>query len=438
MLTPQEIRTLDKRHIIHSWSVQHALEPMVVDRTEGVYFWDAAGKRYLDFSSALVNMSVGYQHPKVVAAIQEQAAKYCYIRPEQACEARSRLGRDLAALTPGDLNHFFFTLGGADANENAVKMARAFTGKHKILTKFRSYHGATYGAITLSCDPRRMPVEPGIPGVVHFPDPFCYRCPLKMTYPACDLRCADYVQQIIDQESAATVAAVLIETQTGANGFYPPPPDYFTRLREICDRNEVLLILDEVMVGCGRTGKWFASEHYDVVPDMMTLAKGLTCGYVPFGAVAVSDRIMAKLGNEMLWAGLTYSAHPLACATSSAVLQVYQEEKLIENAAAQEPLVRSRLERIAADHDIVGDVRGNGLFFCIELVADRETKAPLDAGLCGRIRAMGLERGISLNVMRNMIFIGPPLIVTAEQIEAGLDMVDDLLGELVGMMNAEC
>ena len=242
MLSKETIKALDRRHIVHSWSVQDDLDPLVVERSEGVYFWDIDGNRYLDFSSALVNMNVGYQHPKVVQAIQEQAAKQCYARPGFACAARSELARDLAELTPGDLDKFFFTLGGADANENAIKIARAFTGKAKILSKYRSYHGATYGAITLSGDRRRIPVEPGIPGVIHFFDPYCYRCSFGLTYPSCDLLCAEHVNEIIQYESPQSVAAVMVETQTGSGGFFAPPEAYFKRLREICDEHDALLI----------------------------------------------------------------------------------------------------------------------------------------------------------------------------------------------------
>jgi taurine--2-oxoglutarate transaminase len=430
MLSQETIKALDRRHIIHSWSVQADLDPMVVETGKGVYFWDADGNKYLDFSSALVNLNVGYQHPKVVQAIKEQAEKLCYARPDSACLSRSELGRRLAKVMPSDLHRFFFTLAGADANENAVKIARAYTGKFKILAKYRSYHGATYGAITLTGDPRRPPVEPGIPGVVHFLDPYCYRCSFGLTYPECSLRCAEHVDEIIHYESPRTVAALLLETQTGAAGFFAPPDGYFQRLREICDQHDILLIVDEVMVGFGRTGKWFGIEHYGVVPDIMTLAKGLTCGYVPLGCVAISDRIMEKLDKEMLYAGLTYNSHPLACATGSAVLQVYHEEKLVENAQRQEAFVRARLDEMKSHHPCVGDVRGLGLFFCLELVQDRETKEPLSPAISGGIRKRLLARGLSTNVMRNLIFVGPPLIITEDELATGLEIIDGLLADI--------
>ena len=432
MLSKEAIKALDKRHMVHSWSVQADLDPLVVEKGEGVYYWDIDGNRYLDFSSALVNLSVGHQHPKVVAGIKAQADKQCYIHPGIACTSRVELARDLAELTPGDLNRFFFTLGGADANENAIKIARAFTGKSKILTKYRGYHGATYGAITLSGDPRRIPVEPGIPGVVRFFDPYCYRCSFGLTYPQCNLLCVENIDEIIRYEGAHSVAAVLIETMTGAGGFFVPPAGYFERLREICDTHGVLLILDEVMVGCGRTGKWFAIDHYDALPDMMTLAKGLTCGYVPFGAVAISDRIMAKLDHEMLYAGLTFNSHPLACGTARAVLDVYKEEGLIENAARQGVYVSERLAAMKQAHPCIGDARGTGLFFCLELVQDRQTKAPLKPGIAGRIGKRLMAKGLSTNVIQNRLFIGPPLIITREQLVEGLDIIAGVLTEIDG------
>jgi taurine--2-oxoglutarate transaminase len=321
-------------------------------------------------------------------------------------------------------------LGGADANENAIKFARAYTGRQKILAKYRSYHGATYGAISLSGDARRFPVEPGIPGIVRFFDPYCYRCSFHLQYPQCQLLCVENIDEIIQHEGPQTVAAVFIETMTGAGGFFVPPPGYFERLREICDSHKALLVLDEVMVAFGRTGKWFAIEHYNAIPDMITMAKGLTCGYVPFGAVAISDRIMDKLGKDMLHAGLTFNSHPLACGAALGVLDVYEKEKLIENAQVQEAFVRKRLDIIKEKHPCVGDVRGMGLFHCIELVADQETKDPITKKICDQIGQKLLDRGLSTNIMRNLIFIGPPLIIGERELTKGLDIIDTVLFEV--------
>lgn len=341
------------------------------------------------------------------------------------------LARDLAELTPGDLNKFFFTLGGADANENALKFARAYTGKTKVLTKYRSYHGATYGAMSMSGDPRRLPVEPGIPGVCYFFDPYCYRCSFGLKYPSCNLRCAENIEEIIGYEGSQYVAAVLIEPFTGAGGFFAPPNGYFQRLRQICDQHDVLLITDEVMVGFGRTGKWFAIEHYEgVVPDIMTMAKGLTCGYVPFGAVAISDRIMEKLSRAMLYAGLTFNSHPLACATAKTVLDVYKEDKLIEASAKNGEYLKPRLQELMERHVCVGDVRGTGSFFCLELVQDRGTKEMLKPEISVTLAKRLMSKGLSTNIMANRLFIGPPFIATREDLDKGLAIIDEVLGEV--------
>ena len=293
----EEIKKLDKMHIMHSWSVNEGLDPKVITGAEGVYMIDADGKKIMDFSSQLKCVNTGHNVPRIVKAIQEQAEKLCYIGPAFAYEARSKLGQALAGVTPGDLNKFFFTLGGAEANENALKMARAYTKKHKILSYYISYHGATQGAITLTGDPRRPPLEPGIPGVVHILNPYCYRCPFKLTYPSCDLHCADYVEEMIRYEDADTVAGIIMETVIGGSGVIIPPDGYLQRLREICDKNDMVLIADEVMAGFGRTGKWFAVEHWDVVPDLMTMAKGLTSSHVPMRGVAISDKVADALSK---------------------------------------------------------------------------------------------------------------------------------------------
>ena len=431
MLDKKEIKELDRRHVVHSWSVQEKLDPLVVDKSEGMYYWDADGNKYLDFSSSLVNMNVGHQHPKVIQGIKDQAEKQCFIHPGIACTARVELARDLAELTPGDLNKFFFTLGGADANENALKFARAYTGKSKVLTKYRSYHGATYGAISMSGDSRRLPVEPGIPGVRFFFDPYCYRCSFGLEYPSCNLRCAEHVEEIIGYEGPQHIAAILIEPMTGAGGFFAPPDGYFQRLREICDKHEILLITDEVMVGCGRTGKWFAIEHYEgVIPDMMTMAKGLTCGYVPLGAVAISDRIMEKLGKEMLYAGLTFNSHPLACGTAKVVIDVYKEDNLIEASRKNGEYLKVKLQELKGKHVCIGDARGTGSFFCLELVQDRETKEMLRPEIAGTLVKRMMEMGLSTNVLANRLFIGPSFIATKEDLDKGLEIIDRILTEV--------
>lgn len=433
-----EIKRLDKTHHIHSWSVQGQLDPIVVDRAEGSCFWDADGKRYLDFSSQLVNTNIGHQHPKVVEAIKAQADKLCFIAPGMAYESRSQLVEGLARVTPGDLNHFFFTLGGAEANENAVKIARQYTGKFKILSRYRSYHGATYGAITLTGDPRRPPVEPGIPGVVKVLDPYCYRCPFGQTYPGCGIQCAKHIEEVIQYETPDTVAAFIMEGVVGSNGIFVPPPEYWPMVREICDKYGVLLISDEVMSGFGRTGKWFAPDNWDVVPDVMTMAKGITSGYVPLGGVAVNQKIWDYFQDHMLWCGLTYNAHPLACAAAVASLQVYHDENLVERAARMGDVAATALQALKDKHPSVGDVRGLGLFNIIELVKDQKTREPLvpfnasgpAAAPTKEINKKLLEGGVYTIVRWNWIFVCPPLVVTEDEFAEGMAVIDQVLDEV--------
>ena len=434
-MSMSEIKRLDREHIMHSWSVQTALDPLVITKTQGVYLWDENGKRYLDMYSQQVNHNIGHQHPKVVEAIKRQADKVCFVAPGLAYESRSFLGKALAEITPGDLKKFFFTLAGADANENAVKMARAYTKKRKIVTRYRSYHGATYGAIALSGDPRRPPVEPAMPGVVRVFDPYCYRCSFGLTYPGCDLRCARSVEEVIQYETPETVAAVLVESVVGSNGLIVPPDGYMQCLRDICTRNGILLIADEIMSGFGRTGKWFAVDHWNVVPDMITMAKGLTSGYVPLGAIAISKKITDVLDKQMLWAGLTYYAHPLACATAIATLQVYRDDKLMENATAMGEVVRKELETMKAKHRSVGDTRGIGLFWVIELVKDKKTREPLvkwnamgaEAAISREINKRLLEGGVSTLVRWNFLFVTPPLCIKEDELREGLRVIDKVL-----------
>jgi taurine--2-oxoglutarate transaminase len=430
-----ETKKFDREYVVHSWSVQNALDPLVITRTQGVHMWDENGKRYIDMTSQLMNQNIGHQHPKVIQAIKDQADKLCFVAPGVAYESRSFLGKALAEITPGDLKRFFFTLGGADANENAVKMARMYTKKWKIVTRYRSYHGATYGAIALSGDPRRPPVEPVMPGVVRVFDPYCYRCSFGLTYPACDLKCAESVEEVIQYETPETVAAVLVESVVGSNGMIVPPDGYMQRLREICTRNNVLLITDEVMSGFGRTGKWFAVDNWKVVPDMITMAKGLTSGYVPLGAVAISQKIMDVLDKQMLWAGLTYNAHPLACGAAIATLKVYREDKMFENAMAMGDVIRRETEVMKIRHKSLGDARGMGLFWALELVKDKKTREPLvkwnamgaEAAVAKEINKRLLEGGVYTTVRWNYLFIVPPLCIKEDELREGLKIIDKAL-----------
>lgn len=434
-LTAEEIVQLNREYTFFSWSAQATVNPIPVVKGEGVYFWDADGKRYIDFASQLMNLNIGHQHPKVVRAIQEQAAQLCYAYPGMATEPRGILGKMLAEVTPGNLKKTFFCLGGAEANENAIKIARMYTGRRKIIARYRSYHGATHGAIALTGDPRRWPVEPTMPGVVHVLDPYCYRCPFGWTPETCHRECITHVEEIIQFEGPENIAALFFEGVTGSNGIIVPPDDYWPRMREICDRYGILLISDEVMSGFGRTGKWFAVDHWDVVPDIITMAKGLTSGYVPLGAVVVSEPIAEYFEEHTLWCGLTYSGHPLACAAGVATLQVYQEDALIENAARMGEVLGRLLEGLKERHPCVGDVRYIGLFSIIELVKDRETKEPLapwnakpsEMGAMAEIARFLRQEGLHAFVRWNWILIAPPLCINEEQLEEGMAIIDRAL-----------
>jgi len=394
---------------------------------KGVYYWDADGNRYLDFSSQLMSLNVGYQHPKIVAAIQEQAAKLCAAHPNMATEPRGLLGRMIAEVTPGNLNKVFFTLGGAEANENAIKFARLYTGKHKIIARYRSYHGATYGAITLSGDYRRPPVEPGIPGVIHVFDPYCYRCVFGYTRETCHRECITHIEEVIRCENPDTVAALFMEGVTGSNGIIVPPDDYWPRLREITKKYGILLVSDEVMSGFGRTGEWFSVNHWNVVPDIITMAKGLTSSYLPLGAVAVSEPIAQHFEDKYLYMGLTYFGHPMSCAAGVAAINVYKEDNLIENSRVLGKVLGEELERIKKAHVSVGDVRYIGLFSLLELVKDRTTKEPMDAATMGAIRNQLAADGLTTFVSQSWVFVCPPLCITRDELLTGLNIVEKAL-----------
>ena len=367
-------------------------------------------------------MNIGHQHHKVVGAIQEQASQLCFVHPGLATEARGELGKKISELAPGTLNKTFFCLGGAEANENAIKLARLYTGRQKILSRYRSYHGATHGAMALTGDYRRLPVEPAMPGVVHFLDPYCYRCPFGWTRQTCHRECISHVEEIINYEGAEQIAAIIMEGVTGSNGLIVPPDDYWPRVREICDHYGILLISDEVMSGWGRTGRWFAVDNWGVVPDMITTAKGLTSGYVPLGAVIVSDAIAEHFEDRMLWCGLTYSGHALACAAGLATLEVYEEDDLIENAARLGKILGNRLEEIKSKHPSIGDVRYIGLFSALEIVKNKDTKEPIDP--LTEVSKFLRDNGLFTFLFHNMLFVVPPLCITEAQLDDGLEIIE--------------
>ncbi|BBZ26030.1 aspartate aminotransferase family protein [Mycolicibacterium madagascariense] len=370
---------LDRKHVFHSWSAQAQINPMTIVASQGQYVWDGDGNKLLDFSGQLVFTNIGHQHPKVVKAIAEQAAKLCTVAPQHVNAARSEAARLIAERTPGDLDHVFFTNGGADAVEHAVRMARLHTGRYKVLSRYRSYHGGTDTAINLTGDPRRYPNDYASSGVVHFNGPFLYRTSFHAENEQQETeRALDYLERLIQHEGPATFAAIILESVPGTAGIMVPPPGYMAGVRAICDKYGIVMIADEVMAGFGRTGKWFAIQHFDVIPDLMTFAKGVTSGYVPLGGVAISDAIYATFADRAYPGGLTYSGHPLACAAAVATINAMEDEGMVANAARiGSDVLGPGLRELAAKHPSVGEVRGLGVFQAIELVKDPQTREPL-------------------------------------------------------------
>ncbi|MGH3133773.1 MAG: aminotransferase class III-fold pyridoxal phosphate-dependent enzyme, partial [Gaiellaceae bacterium] len=415
--------------------VQDAIDPIPVAGAEGRHFWDYDGKRYLDFASQLVNVSIGHQHPKIVAAIKEQAEKLATIGPPMANESRSQLGRLLAEVTPGDLCMSDFTNSGAEANENAIKLARLYTGRQKIIARYRSYHGATHGGISLTGDPRRWPTEPGMPGVVRMLDPYTYRCPAGHPDPCPVCTGAPHLEEILQYEGPRTVAAVFMETVTGTNGVIPPPEGYLQAIREVCDRHGIVLVFDEVMAGFGRTGRWFACENWDVLPDIVTVAKGINSGYVPLGAMIFRKHLADWVRDKYFPGGLTYAGHPLACASAVASIEAFREEGVVENAAEVGAYLGERLRELAGSHPSIGEVRGLGCFWGIELVKNRETREMLvpfnasgeAAAPAARLVKAALQRGLYLMTHWNVIMVVPPLTITRDEVDVGIAILDEVL-----------
>ncbi|MEU7869308.1 aspartate aminotransferase family protein [Dactylosporangium sp. NPDC049140] len=427
----------DRAHVFHSWSAQRMLDPVVVEGGLGATFWDDAGTRYLDFSSQLVNLNLGHQHPRVVAAIQEQAAKLCTVAPTFANAARSEAARLIAGVAPGELEHVFFTNGGTEANEHAIRMARGTTGRHKILAAYRSYHGATTGSITLTGDPRRWANEPAMPGVVRFFGPYAYRSPFHAETEEQEAeRALAHLEEIFTFEGPQTIAAVILEPVVGTNGILVPPPGYLAGVRALCDRHGALLIADEVMSGFGRCGEWFAVDRWGVVPDLVTFAKGVNSGYVPLGGVILGPRVYETFAERPFPGGLTYSGHPLACAAAVATIEVMRDERIPERVRdLGERVVRPRLEKLRDRHPSVGDVRGLGLFWAIELVRSKETREMLvpynAAGPAAKpmaeVVAACKAGGVWPFTHFNRVHVVPPLIISEDDLVRGLDAVDDAL-----------
>lgn len=438
MATHQEIVRLNKEYTLTSWTAQDDWNPITMARGEGVYFWDADGKRFIDFSSQLVNVNVGHGHPHVIKAIQEQAAKLSFAYPGIATEARGRLGEMMAEVAPGELRKSFFTTGGADAIENAMKIARLSTGKQKILARYRAFHGASFGSMMAGGDPRRLANEPGVPWVVHFHDPYPYRSPVYRgrTQDEGDALTADLLEEVVQFEGPKNIAAILLEGYSGTSGVIQGGPMFWRRVQEICNKYDVLLIVDEVMSGWGRTGEWFGVEHYpEVKPDILATAKGITSGYVALGAVMVTDKVAEYFKKNQLWAGLTYSSHALACAAAIACIEVYKQEQLIENALEMGKVLRAGLVDLAEKHPSVGDIRGTGLLQVMELVKNRDTREPLSefngpmTEPMKRLSASLRQNGMSTFVRWNMVFCAPPLVINADQVQEGLAIIDRALDE---------
>ena len=438
-LPDDEILPLSKEHVFWTWSAQARVNPIPIKTARGVYFWDTSGKRYLDFNSMTMCVNIGHGDERVIAAIQEQAAELPYAAPGMTTRVRALASRLVAQVSPrGQLTKVLFTLGGADANENAIKLARGYTGKFKVLSRYRSYHGASAGAMAATGDPRRVAWEPLLmPGVVHFLDPYRYRSTFHRLNP--DITEADFnldylnhLEEIIRYEGPETIAAVLIESVTGTNGIIIPPEGYLQGVRSLCDKYGLVLIADEVMSGFGRTGKWFAVEHWGVVPDIMTMAKGLTSAYAPLGAVAMKPEIASAFDERVFESGLTYTSHPVSLAAALANIQVLKDDRLVEHAAAMGSVLNRMLTDLGEAHPSVGEVRNIGLFGIIELVRDRDTREPItpwngSSPEMAAVRKFCLDHGLFVYAHWHTLLIIPPLPIIEEQLKEGFDVLDGAL-----------
>jgi taurine--2-oxoglutarate transaminase len=420
-----EMVALTRKHTIFEWSVQSKVDPIPVARARGIHFWTPEGKRFIDFNSQLMCVNIGHGDERVVRAIQRQAETLAYANPFMATEVRARLGAKLADITPGDIDTFFFTNGGAEANENAIKIARAFTGRHKVMARYRSYHGGTAGSMSLTGDPRRWPSEPGIPGIVRVLDPYHG---VARGWDTAE-QSLTYLEEVIQLEGPATIAAFFLESVTGTNGILVPPDGYMQGVRALCDKYGILMVADEVMAGFGRTGKWFAIDHWGVVPDLMCMAKGLTSAYVPLGAVGMRHHIAEIFKDRMFPGGLTYNSHPLGCAAGLATLAVYEEDGLIEHAARMGEVMRGLMQDLEARHPSVGATRNIGLFGIVELVGNRTTREPLAPfnGTSEPMQALGKffrQEGLYTFLRWNTFFTNPPLCITEAQLREAFAIID--------------
>ena len=424
-MTGQEMVDLCRRHTIYEWSAQSLADPIPVSRAKGVYFWTPEGKRFIDFNSQLMCVNIGHGDERVVRAIQEQAATLPYANPFMATEARARLGAKLAQIAPGDIDVFFFTNGGADANENAVRLARLATGRHKIAARYRSYHGGTAGSLSLTGDPRRWASEPGLPGVVRIPD---FYHGIQRGFDTTE-QVLTQTEEVLQMEGPHTIAAIIVEPVTGTNGILIPPDGYLQGLRKLCDKHGILLIADEVMSGFGRTGEWFAVNHWNVVPDLISMAKGLTSAYVQLGAVGMRRSIADHFQKNVFYGGLTYNSHTLACAAALATLSVYEEDGLLEKARRMGRVMRGHLDDLERRHPSVGATRNIGLFGIVELVRNRSTREPLAPfnGTSPEMQALSRffrDEGLYTFVRWNTFFTNPPLCITEAEMKEAFAIID--------------
>lgn len=436
MSATQKIIQENVDYTLFSWSKQKGINPIAVEYGEGVYLYDYDGKKYLDFSSGLMNVNIGHGNQRITNAVVKQMQQVSFVTPSCATKVRGALGKKLAEITPGSLNKTLFTVCGATSIDNAIKLARLYTGRHKIIAKYRAYHGASYAAMSAGGDPRKLQSDSQqLPNMIHVEDPYCYRCPFGQKFESCHYECASHVERVIEFEGPQNIAAILMEGESGSSGCIKYPPDYFKKIRALCDKHGILLIVDEVMSGFGRTGKWFGIENHGVVPDMIATAKGITSGYLPFGALIVSDEIAAHYDDRVLMLGLTYSAHPVACAAALENLKIYEDENLIENAAAMGKYLEKRVEEMKLIHSSIGDYRTTGLLGCIELVKNRESKEPMapfnanpnEMAVMNKVAAKIKELGMYTFVRWNYIFIAPPLCITKNQIDEGLAIISQAL-----------
>ncbi len=421
-------------YTIMSWSKQKGIDPFAIERAEGVYLYDYNGQKVIDFSSGLMNSNIGYGDQRVTEAVVKQMQEVAFISPSCVSKVRGDLGKKLSEICPGDLNRAFFTLCGASSIENAVKLARLYTGRHKVFTRYQSYHGATIGAISAGGDPRKLPVDSQqAPNFIHFDLPIAYRYEYGEENLLKDSIAS--LERQIEYEGPNNIAAILLEGESGTSGCLQYPKGYLKKVREICDKHGILLIMDEVMSGFGRTGKWFGFQNHDIIPDMIVMAKGLTCGYLPLGCVMVSEKIASKYDDAVLPLGLTYSAHAVSCAAAMEVIKIYEEDNLIEKAAEMGKYLESKIEEMKKIHPSIGDFRNTGLLGCLELVKNRETKEPMapfnakpdEMVVMNKVAAKIKELGMYTFVRWGCIFIAPPLIITKEELEEGLAIISEAL-----------